>query len=187
MRAGGIVGGIRNLIKKVPPRKDRMDINEAVREVIELTKGEASKNGVSTQTFLGDGLPLVLGDRVQLQQVMLNLIVNAVEAMGATSTGPRELLISTAADSSNGVSIAVRDSGPGLPPAEIRRVFDPFYTTKENGLGMGLSICRSIVETHGGRLWASANAPRGAVFQLVLPCGQIEHALPSDNDGLPVA
>jgi len=132
-------------------------------------------------------LPLVLGDRVQLQQVMLNLIVNAVEAMSATSMGPRELLISTASDSSNGVSIAMRDSGPGLSPAEVKRVFDPFYTTKENGLGMGLSICRSIVEAHGGRLWASANAPRGAVFQLVLPRGEVEHAPSSEHDGLPVA
>jgi signal transduction histidine kinase len=111
---------------------------------------------------------------VQLQQVVLNLIVNAVEAMGTTSTGPRELRISTAADSSDGVSIAVRDSGPGLPPAGIRRVFDPFYTTKENGLGMGLSICRSIVETHGGRLWACTNKPRGAVVQFTLPVGRDE-------------
>jgi predicted ATPase len=170
-----------------PPRKDSVDINEAVREVIELTRGEATKQGVSMQTVLGDGLPLVLGDRVQLQQVMLNLIVNAVEAMSATSMGPRELLISTAADSSNGVSIAMRDSGPGLPAEGIERAFDPFYTTKADGLGMGLSICRSIVEAHGGRLWASANAPRGAVFQLVLPRGEVEHAPSSENDGLPVA
>jgi signal transduction histidine kinase len=151
-----------------------VDINEAVREVIELTRGEAAKNDVSVLTVLADGLPLVLGDRVQLQQVMLNLIVNAVEAMGAAGTGPRELLISTAGDSSAGVSIAVRDSGPGLPPAEIRRVFDPFYTTKENGLGMGLSICRSIVEAHGGRLWACTNEPRGTVFQFTVPVGRDE-------------
>jgi C4-dicarboxylate-specific signal transduction histidine kinase len=149
-RAGGIISGIRDLVRKTPPRKDRVDINEVVLEVIELTRGEAAKNDVSVLTVLGDALPLVLGDRVQLQQVMLNLIVNAIEAMGATAMGPRELLISTAADSSNGVSIAVRDSGPRLPAAEISRVFDPFYTTKESGLGMGLSICRSIVETHGG-------------------------------------
>ncbi|MFL9922432.1 AAA family ATPase [Paraburkholderia fungorum] len=171
MRAGGIVGGIRDLIKKAPPRKDRVDINEAVREMIELTRGEAAKNGVSVLTVLGDGLPLVMGDRVQLQQVMLNLIVNAVEAMSATSTGPRELLISTAADSSDGVTIAVRDSGPGLAPADGERVFDPFYTTKAHGLGlgMGLSICRSIVEAHGGRLWVGANEPRGAVFEFTVP------------------
>jgi PAS domain S-box-containing protein len=171
-RAGSIVSGIRNLVRKTPPRKDNVDINEAVREVIELTRGEAAKHEVSVRTVLGDALPLVLGDRVQLQQVMLNLVINAIESMGATGTGPRELLISTATDSSNGVSIAVRDSGPGLPPGESTRVFAPFYTTKESGLGMGLSICRSIVETHGGWLWACTNEPRGAVFQFTLPAGR---------------
>ncbi|WNC94904.1 AAA family ATPase [Paraburkholderia sp. FT54] len=168
-RAGGIVSGIRDLVRKAPPRKDTVDINEAVREVIELTRGEAAKKDVSVLTVLGDSLPLVLGDRVQLQQVMLNLIVNAVEAMGATSTGPRELLISTATDSSKGVSIAVSDSGPGLPADGITRVFDPFYTTKASGLGMGLSICRSIIDACGGQLSAKPNVPRGAVFQFSLP------------------
>ncbi|MEA3122826.1 MAG: hypothetical protein QOH33_2416, partial [Paraburkholderia sp.] len=187
MRAGGIISGIRDLIKKAPPRKDKVDINEAVRELVELTRGEAAKNGVSVLTAFGESLPLVSGDRVQLQQVMLNLIVNALEAMSTTSTGPRELLISTTADSSNSVAIAMQDSGPGLCPAEVNRVFDPFYTTKENGLGMGLAICRSIVEAHGGRLWTSASAPRGAVFQLVLPSGEVEHAPSSENDGLSVA
>ncbi|MFL9909606.1 trifunctional serine/threonine-protein kinase/ATP-binding protein/sensor histidine kinase [Paraburkholderia sp. RL17-337-BIB-A] len=187
MRAGGIVSGVRDLVRKAPPRKDNVDINEAVREVTELTRGEAAKHGVSVLTVLEDGLPLVLGDRVQLQQVRLNLIVNAIEAMSETSMGPRELLISTSADSSNGVSIAVRDSGPGLPAEGIERAFDPFYTTKADGLGMGLSICRSIVEAHRGRLWVGANVPRGAVFQLVLPRGEVEHAPSSGNDGLPVA
>jgi C4-dicarboxylate-specific signal transduction histidine kinase len=182
-RAGGIVGRIRALMKKAPPRKDSVDINEALYEVIELTRGEAAKNDVSVLTLLGEGLPLVLGDRVQLQQVMLNLIVNAVEAMGATSPGPRELRISTFEDSSNGVTIAVQDSGPGLPPAGRKSIFDPFYTTKEHGLGMGLSICRSIVEGHGGRLWASANAPHGAVFQFVLPHGEVERPPSSKNEG----
>ena len=174
-RAGGIVSGIRDLVRKAPPRKDRVDINEAVREVIELTRGEAAKNDVSVLTALEDGLPLVLGDRVQSRQIMLNVIVNAVEAMGATSQGVRELRNSTVADSSNGVAIAVQDSGTGRPPAADKRIFDSFYKTKENGLGMGLSICRSIVETHGGRLWASANAPHGAVFQFALPGGEVEH------------
>ncbi len=123
---------------------------------------------------------------MQLQQVMLNLIVNAIEAMSATSEAPRNVLISTAADSSKGVSIAVSDSGPGLPAEGIKHVFDPFYTTKAGGLGMGLSICHSIVEAHGGRLWTSANAPRGAVFQFVLPRGEVEHAPPNESDGLPV-
>jgi C4-dicarboxylate-specific signal transduction histidine kinase len=166
MRAGGIVSGIRDLVKKAPPRRERVDINEAVREVIELTRGEAAKNDVSVLTVLGDGLPLVLGDRVQLQQVMLNLIVNAIEAMNATSEGPRALLVSTATDSSMGVLIAVSDSGPGLPADGINHVFDPFYTTKESGLGMGLSICRSIIDAHGGQLSAKANVSSADALKL---------------------
>ena len=168
-RAGDVIGRIRALVKKAPPRKDRVDINEAIREVIELTRGEAVKNGVSVQTQLADGLPLIEGDRVQLQQVILNLIINAIEAMSGDSDGPRELLISTATGRPDGVLVAVRDSGPGLPPASLERLFDAFYTTKPGGLGMGLSICRSIIEAHGGRLWASANLPRGAVFQFTAP------------------
>jgi PAS domain S-box-containing protein len=186
MRAGDIVGRIRDLIEKAPPRKDSVDINEAVREVIELTRGEVLKHGVSVRAILGEGLPLLRGDRVQLQQVMLNLIVNAIEAMSAMSEGPRDLLISTTVDSSQGVSIAVSDSGQGLPPDGIERVFDPFYTTKASGLGMGLSICRSIVDAHGGRLWAGANVPRGTIFQFVLPSGNEEHAPPGDDEHLPV-
>ncbi|WP_414718643.1 trifunctional serine/threonine-protein kinase/ATP-binding protein/sensor histidine kinase [Trinickia sp.] len=174
MRAGDIIGRIRDLIKKAPPRQDSVDINEAVCEVIELTRGEAAKYGISVQTTLGEHLPLVPGDRVQLQQVMLNLIVNAIEAMSATSEGPRTLRIGTAADSGNSVSIAVADSGPGLAADGIDHVFDPFYTTKASGLGMGLSICRSIIDTYGGRLSAQPNVPRGAVFQFTLPvCAEV--------------
>ena len=169
MRAGDVVGHIRDLIKKAPPREDRLEINAAIREVIELTRGETGKNGVAVQAELADGLPLIRGDRVQLQQVMLNLIINAVEAMTGMSEGPRELLISTAKSETGGVRVAMRDSGPGLAPADLERLFTAFYTTKPKGLGLGLSICRSIVEAHGGRLWASANAPRGAVFQFALP------------------
>jgi PAS domain S-box-containing protein len=169
MRAGDIIGRIRDLIKKGPTRKDSVDINEAVCEVIELTRGETAKYGIAVQTVLDERLPTVSGDRVQLQQVMLNLIVNAIEAMSATSDGPRALLVSTAADSCKGVSISVSDSGPGLPADGIDRVFDPFYTTKAGGLGMGLSICRSIIDAHGGRLSAKSNVPRGAVFQFTLP------------------
>ena len=168
-RAGDVVDRIRALIQKAPPREDWLGINAAVREVIELTRGEAVKNGVSVQTDLADGLPLIRGDRVQLQQVMLNLIVNAVEAMSCVSEGARELQISTARDAQGCVLVAVRDSGPGLAPASLERLFDPFYTTKPGGLGMGLSICRSIIEAHGGRLWAGANQPRGAFFQFAVP------------------
>ena len=168
-RAGDVIDRIRALIKKAPPRKDRLDINEAIREVIALTRGEAVKTGVSVRTQLADGLPLIEGDRVQLQQVVLNLIINAIEAMSGISEGARELLISTGKPSSGGVLVAVQDSGPGLDPASFERLFEAFYTTKPSGLGMGLSICRSIIEAHGGRLWASANEPRGAIFQFLTP------------------
>jgi PAS domain S-box-containing protein len=168
-RAGDVAGRIRDLIKKAPPREDRFEINGAVREVIELTRSEAAKNGVRVRTELVDGLPFIQADRVQLQQVMLNLIINAVEAMSGVSGGSRELLISTGTSDSGDVRVAVRDSGPGLTPTALERLFEPFYTTKPGGLGLGLSICRSIIEAHGGRLWASADVPRSATFQFTLP------------------
>jgi PAS domain S-box-containing protein len=168
-RAGDVIGRIRELIKKAPTRKDWVDVNEAIREVIEITHGEAVKNGASVQTALGEGLPLIEGDRVQLQQVVLNLIVNAVQAMCAVADGPRELFITTARAEPNGVLVTVKDSGPGLTPAGLENLFAPFYTTKPGGLGMGLSICRSIIEAHGGRLWVTANLPQGAIFQFTVP------------------
>jgi PAS domain S-box-containing protein len=169
MRAGDVVGGIRDLVKKAPPREDRLEINPAIREIIELTRGETVKNGVCVQTELADGLPLIQGDRVQLQQVMLNLIINAVEAISGASEGPRELLISSGKAGTGDVHVAVRDSGPGVPATDLERLFEPFYTTKPGGLGLGLSICRSIIQTHGGRFWATPNSPRGAIFQFTLP------------------
>jgi PAS domain S-box-containing protein len=181
-RAGDVVDRIRALIKKAPPRKDSLDINEAIREVIGLTRGEAVKNGVSVRTELADGLPIVQGDRVQLQQVVLNLIVNAIEAMSNVSEGPRDLLVSARKADAGGVLIAVRDSGPGLAPVTLERLFEAFYTTKPGGLGMGLSICRSIVEAHGGRLWVSANEPGGAIFQFRLP-PERDDAVPAENTG----
>jgi PAS domain S-box-containing protein len=168
-RAGDVIGRIRELIKKAPPRKDEVDLNEAIREVIELTRREAMKTGVSVQTRLPDNLPLTHGDRVQLQQVILNLVVNAIESMSGVDASARDLLISTERVEPDGVLVAVRDTGPGLAPANFDRLFDAFYTTKPGGLGMGLSICRSIVEAHGGRLWAEANEPRGAIFQFSTP------------------
>ena len=170
-RTTDVIEGIRALIKKAPPRKGALEINGAILEVIALTRGEILKNGVSVQTQLAEGLPLIQGDRVQLQQVILNLIINAVEAMSAVSEGARELLISTGKDASGGVLVAVRDSGPGLNPESVARLFDAFYTTKPGGMGMGLSICRSIVEAHGGRIWASRTAAPGTVLQCVLPVG----------------
>ena len=168
-RAGVIIDRIRDHIKKAPPRKHRFDLNEAINEVIVLARSAIAENGVSVQTRLTEGLAPVEGDRVQLQQVILNLVLNAAEAMSAVDEGARELLISTEQSRTNGVLVAVRDSGPGIDPEHIERVFDAFYTTKSSGVGMGLSICRSIIDAHGGRLWADANEPRGAVFQFTLP------------------
>ena len=167
-RAGEVVGRIRALIKKAPARKDAVAINDAILEVIALTRTEAANNGVSVRTQLAEGLPPVQGDRVQLQQVLLNLIINAIEAMRDVGEKERQLLISTR-NEPDGVSVEVRDSGPGFAPADFERVFEAFYTTKPGGLGLGLSICRSIIEAHNGRLWASANLPRGASFQFALP------------------
>ena len=168
-RAGEVLGRIRALIKKAPPRKEGLEINEAILEVIALTRGEVLQNGVSVRTQLAEGLPLIQADRVQLQQVILNLIVNAIEAMRDVGEGARELLISTGGDASNGVHVSFRDSGPGLAPASLERLFEAFYTTKSSGLGMGLPICHSIIEAHGGRIWAGVNEPRGAVFHFTLP------------------
>jgi C4-dicarboxylate-specific signal transduction histidine kinase len=169
-RAGEVVGRIRALIKKAPARKDAVEINDAILEVIALTRTEATKNSVSVRTQLAEGLPRVEGDRVQLQQVMLNLIVNAIQAMSGNEEGARELVISVdAVPSEGGVRVGVRDTGPGLSPKSLSCLFEPFYTTKPEGMGMGLSICRSIIEAHGGRLWATRCEPQGALFQFTIP------------------
>jgi C4-dicarboxylate-specific signal transduction histidine kinase len=168
-RAGVIIDRIRDHVRKAPPRKHRFDLNEAINEVIVLARSAIAENRVSVRTRVAERLAPVEGDRVQLQQVILNLILNAAEAMSAVDEGARELLISTEKSRKNDVLVAVRDSGPGIDPERRERVFDAFYTTKSSGVGMGLSICRSIVDAHGGRLWADANEPRGAVFQFTLP------------------
>jgi PAS domain S-box-containing protein len=167
-RAGNMIERMRDHLKKVPPRKEQFDLNEAINEVIALGRSAVVKNGVSIQTRLSEGLFPIHGDRVQLQQVVLNLLLNAVEAMGSVEGAPRELLISSEQDHT-GVLVAVRDSGPGLDPSHIERMFDAFYTTKSSGMGMGLLISRSIIDAHGGRLWAEPNEPRGAIFQFTLP------------------
>ena len=167
-RTGEIIARIREQIKKAPPRKERFDLNAAIEEVIILVRSATNRNGVLVEMRLADGLSLVAGDRVQLQQVLLNLVLNAVEAMGSVEAGARKLLISTEQDRT-GALVAVRDSGPGIDPTHLKRVFKAFYTTKSGGTGMGLSICRSIIDAHGGRLWAEANEPQGAVFQFTLP------------------
>jgi PAS domain S-box-containing protein len=167
-RAGEVVGRIRALIKKTPARKDSVAINDAILEIIALTRTEAANNSVSVRMQLAEGLPRVQGDRVQLQQVLLNLIINAIEAMRDIGEKERELLISSH-NEPDGVAVEVRDSGPGFAPAALERVFEAFYTTKPGGLGLGLSICRSILEAHNGRLWASPNVPRGAIFRFIVP------------------
>ena len=169
IRAGNIVARIRALMQKAPSRKEPLDLNEAIRGVIELTHSEAVKNGVSVQTKLAEHLPLIQGDQVQLQQVMLNLIMNAVEAMSSHAAGARDLLIRSAKTRSGGVLVAVRDSGSGVDPANLERIFDAFFSTKADGLGMGLSICRAIIQAHGGRLSATRGAARGTILRFTLP------------------
>src|SRR5712672_1108557 len=168
-RAGEVVERVRALIKKVPARKDAVAIDDAILEVIALTRNEVANNGVSVRTQFAEGLPPVQGDRVQLQQVMLNLIVNAIQSMSGVEDGNRELHVSTVSIEPEGVCVAVRDTGPGLSPESLSHLFEPFYTTKPDGMGMGLSICRSIIEAHGGRLWAIRCEPRGALFQFTVP------------------
>jgi PAS domain S-box-containing protein len=168
-RASEVLNRIHGLARNVPPCKERLQINEAIREVVALTRGELVKSSVSVQTRLAEDLPFVQGDRVQLQQVMLNLILNAIEAMSAVDDGPRELDIGTRPDESGGILITVGDSGPGVALENKEHLFEPFYTTKPGGMGMGLSICRSIVEAHGGHISVNANVPRGAVFQFTVP------------------
>ncbi|MGY8668384.1 AAA family ATPase [Bradyrhizobium sp. UFLA05-109] len=168
-RVGNVVDRTRELVKKAPLRKERLEINGAIAEVVELTRGEATKSHISVRTQLAEGLPLVEADRTQVQQVMLNLIVNAVHALDEVRQVRRELLISSSLNGSSCVLVSVRDSGRGIGPEQLERLFDPFYTTKSSGMGMGLSICRSIIEGHGGRIWAEANLPQGAAFHFTIP------------------
>jgi PAS domain S-box-containing protein len=174
-RAGAIIQRIRALLKRQAPRRDWLDVNETIREVLALTQYELRRNDIVLETRLTEGLPRVLGDRVQCQQVLLNLIVNAIEAMGEIEQRRRELTIVSAADGPSSVRVEVRDSGMGLDPERATQLFEPFYTTKAEGLGIGLSISRSIIEAHGGRLTAGANAPHGAVFCIGLP---VEEQMP---------
>ena len=168
-RAGDIIRSLRALAGKSGPEMTQLDINDAIREVLVLLRSELHRHDVSLETALSGGLEPVMGDRVQLQQVILNLIMNGIEAMSAIMRQPRVLRVSSRIDGPGDVLIAVEDSGPGLAPETMGRLFEPFFTTKSSGVGMGLSICRSIVDAHGGRLWASPQSPRGAVFQFTVP------------------
>jgi PAS domain S-box-containing protein len=168
-RAGDIIDRIRDHIKKAPPRKSHFDLNKAIDEVIGLARSAITRNEVLVRTRVTEVLAPVDGDRVQLQQVLLNLILNAVEAMSTVEAGPRELLITTEPTETGGVVVTVGDSGPGIDQDHLDRVFQAFYTTKSGGIGMGLSISRSIIDAHGGRLWADVNASGGAVLRFSLP------------------
>jgi signal transduction histidine kinase len=169
VRAGGVIRGLRALATKTEPDLASFDINDAMQEVLALTRSERQQHGVELRTDLFTGDRLVFGDRVQLQQVMLNLIMNGIEAMSAVTDRPRVLAISSERVEAGGVVVAVEDTGTGLDPTSADRIFDPFFTTKPNGMGMGLSICRSIIEAHGGRFWASPRAPHGAAFRFTVP------------------
>jgi signal transduction histidine kinase len=169
-RASEVIKRICSLSKKTAPQKEWVDINKIILEVIALARTEVLRNCVFLKPQLADDLPLVLGDRIELQQVILNLIINGVEAIGRNREGPRKLFVSSSRDESNGrLLVAVRDTGVGLDAAHLNQIFDPFFTTKPRGIGMGLAISRSIIEAHGGRLWATSNSPQGAVFQFTLP------------------
>ena len=169
--AGEVLARIRNLVTKAPPRRESFALDEAIRDVLALTASEVDKTGVTVAPCLAADLPPVFGDRVQLQQVILNLVMNAIEAMSGTHEGPRRLCVRVEPHSEDGVLVQVADTGQGLASETARRLFEPFFTTKPHGMGMGLSICRSIVEAHGGKLSASPNEPRGTVFQFTLPAG----------------
>ena len=168
-RASAVISRVRTLVKKAPARSDLVDLNDVILEVLALAESEARRNHVLLKQQLAGDLPFVHGDRVQLQQVILNLIINGLESIAKSKHGSRELSISSTKDEANNVVVAVRDSGDGLDPANLERVFDAFFTTKADGMGMGLAISRTIIESHGGRLWATTNAPKGAVFQFTIP------------------
>jgi len=168
-RVGEVIGRVRSLVKQAPPSKDWLEINEAIGEVIALTKAELQRNEVRLQTRLSSDLPLIHGDRVQLQQVIVNLVMNASEAMSGASDRPRELTIVSNINDAKDVSVEVRDTGSGLDTANLDQLSRSFYTTKPNGMGMGLAISRTIVEAHGGRLSAAPGKPYGAVFAFTLP------------------
>jgi len=171
-RAGEIIGRIRALVKRQAPRKDLVDVNLKVAQVIELAADEIRRNGIALRTELAEGLPRVEGDRVQLQQVLLNLILNAIDAMSPIRDRARELTIVSRRDGPDTVLVEVRDTGPGLDPEHAERLFEPFFTTKAEGLGIGLSISRSIIEAHGGRLGTESNRSQGAVFRFSLPVAE---------------
>jgi PAS domain S-box-containing protein len=181
-RASEIIQRLRALSRKTETQKVAMDINDAISEVIPLVQHEVLSHRVSLRLDLAPTLPAVLGDRVQLQQVIINLLVNGLDAMATVTDRSRELVVRSQLDDSGQVLVAVEDSGVGIDPENAKQLFNAFFTTKSSGMGMGLAICRSTIEAHGGRLWASANEPRGAVFQFILP-RERDETVPAEHGG----
>jgi C4-dicarboxylate-specific signal transduction histidine kinase len=173
-RAADTITRIRALAQHAPAHTDWLDLNATIRDVLALARSEVQRHGVVVETQLAADVPRIRGDRIQLQQVLLNLLMNALEALSGGGDGPRVVVVRSAPDAALGVLVAVGDSGPGLDPQQLDRLFDAFYTTKPQGLGLGLAISRRIIEAHGGRLWATANVPHGAVVQFTLPIGSEE-------------
>ncbi|HEY7616105.1 MAG TPA: ATP-binding protein [Terriglobales bacterium] len=171
-RAGEVIARIRALTKKAAMPRAPLELNETIREVLQLVGDEAKKNGIAVRTRLADEFAPVFGDRVQLQQVLLNLFLNAMEAMSSVDGRARQLVITTRNMEPGLVQVTVEDSGTGLDPNTMARIFEPFYTTKSDGMGMGLSISRSIIENHGGKLWATANPGPGTSFHFSLARNQ---------------
>jgi signal transduction histidine kinase len=168
-RASEVIRRVRALAKKSDIEKAPLDINDVVREVIAMVQRELIRHLVSLRMELATALPMIPGDRVQLQQVIINLVMNAIEAMQWVTDRPRELVIRSRQDEPQQVLLSVTDCGVGISAEDADRLFTAFFTTKSSGMGMGLSICRSIIDAHGGRLWATANVPHGATFQFTLP------------------
>ena len=182
-RAGNILKSVRALAGTSVPKMTELDINDAIREILMLMRNELHEHAVSLETDLPDGLAPILGDRVQLQQVILNLVMNAIEAMSTDIDAPQSLRVCSQCDGPDSIRIAVEDSGPGIAPETMDRLFEAFFTTKPSGMGMGLSICRSIITSHGGRLWAATGTPRGAVFQFTVPVAAQAGVLAAQDAG----
>jgi signal transduction histidine kinase len=168
-RADEVIRGLRSLASKSGPQLTTLNLDDVVQDVLALTRSELQRHGVVLRTDLATGNRPIVGDRVQLQQVLLNLILNGIDAVSAVADRPRELTVSSTFSGPGSVMVAVEDTGTGLDPAIAKRIFDPFFTTKADGLGMGLSICRSIIEAHGGGLWAVSRLPYGTIFRFTVP------------------